>query len=164
MLERRKPRGQALVELALVMPLLLGIVAVLFQFGILLVTYLSLMHITRDVGRWLVVHPDTFDSAVRAHVQADLPSVISPSSVQMGAPNFGTYPGALFVELSMTCTTLTNNHCASRPQGSAQHVTLTYDASGRFILPSVFRLGPFFEVQMPGKIQSYDYWMMVEGG
>ena len=39
-----RARAQALVELGLVMPLLVGIVMVLFQFGVLFVIYLSIVH------------------------------------------------------------------------------------------------------------------------
>jgi Flp pilus assembly protein TadG len=52
---RTSERGQALVELALIMPLLVGVVAVLFQTGVLFLSYLSLVHASRDVGRWLAV-------------------------------------------------------------------------------------------------------------
>jgi hypothetical protein len=45
--------AQALVELALVMPLPLGIIIVLFQFALLFLSYLTLVHMARDVGRWL---------------------------------------------------------------------------------------------------------------
>jgi hypothetical protein len=40
---------------------LLGIITVLFQFGILFIAYLSLVHETRDIGRFVAVHPDTID-------------------------------------------------------------------------------------------------------
>src|ERR1700730_16080517 len=56
-----RPQGQALVELAIVMPLLIGIVATLFQFGILFIAYLSMVHEMRDIGRWVAVHPDSID-------------------------------------------------------------------------------------------------------
>src|ERR1700704_1695090 len=59
-LARHTP-GQALVELAIVLPILLGIVTVLFQFGILFIAYLSIVHETRDIGRFVAVHPDTID-------------------------------------------------------------------------------------------------------
>ena len=58
-------RSQALVEFALVMPVLVGIVAVLFQMGFLFVAYVSLLHATRDVGRWLAVHPGDARRAFR---------------------------------------------------------------------------------------------------
>src|SRR5258708_3949654 len=59
--QTRRAHGQALVEMAFVMPLLIGIVAVLFQFGILFIAYLSIVHEMRDIGRWVAVHPDTID-------------------------------------------------------------------------------------------------------
>src|SRR3981081_2126561 len=84
----RKLKGQALVELAIVMPILVGIIAVLFQLGILFVAYLSLVHEMRDIGRWAAVHPDTIDGAtcsdagsLFAQVCADAPSVIDTSKL-----------------------------------------------------------------------------------
>jgi Flp pilus assembly protein TadG len=59
---RRQTRGQALVELALIMPLLVGVLVVLLQFGILFVTHLSIVHMGRDVARWISVHPDVRDA------------------------------------------------------------------------------------------------------
>ena len=47
------------MELALVMPIRLGIIAVLFQFGVIFVSLLTIVHEARDVGRWVAVHPDT---------------------------------------------------------------------------------------------------------
>src|SRR5437868_10673218 len=61
--KRRSNRAQALVEMALVLPLLLGIVAILLQFGVLFISYLSLVHATRDIARFVAVHPDTADGA-----------------------------------------------------------------------------------------------------
>src|SRR5258707_13177961 len=95
----RSSRGQALVELALVMPLLVGIIAVLFQLGILFVAYLSLVHQTRDIGRYVAVHPDVLDGTpgtptppcqgagppagtLWAHACTDVPSVIDPPKIK----------------------------------------------------------------------------------
>ena len=56
-----KHKGQSLVEFAIILPLMVGMVAVLFQLGILFIAYLSLVHETRDIGRFVAVHPDTID-------------------------------------------------------------------------------------------------------
>jgi len=58
---------------------------VLFQFGILFVAYLSLVHETRDIGRNVAVHPDTLDGTCTTAVSLwkqvcdDAPAVIDPS-------------------------------------------------------------------------------------
>src|SRR3954454_6518893 len=76
--------GQALVELALTLPILLGIVAVLFQFGIIFVSYLSIVHETRDVGRWIAVHPDDkSDADLLIMAKANAPQVINPSNLNL---------------------------------------------------------------------------------
>jgi hypothetical protein len=50
----------------------------------------------------------------------------------------------------------------SRPAGVQQTLTITHDAASRIFLPTTFRLGPFLNVAMPGRYQSYSYKVMVE--
>jgi Flp pilus assembly protein TadG len=180
-------RAQALVELALVTPLLFGIIVVLFQYGILFMSYLTLIHMTRDGGRWLAVHPNTMDMDVAAYVAKDLPSsVMLPSRVDGPATNCtfsagtwtcvtgtntGTpFDGGLFVSFSPGCPTAnyntTTKRCTiagnpSRPSSTPQTFTLTYDAASRMFLPTTFRLGGL-NVPMPGRYQTYTYTVMVE--
>src|SRR3954468_1891134 len=136
---RRRRDGQALVELAMVMPILVGIVAVLFQFGILFVAYLSLVHEMRDVGRWAAVHPNTLDVVYRptppaianpptcADVAAgaslfrracdDLPSVVDPNRITLSVVA-GT-DGQ-----TRSCASLTNGACGNRPAYSEVRMRL----------------------------------------
>jgi Flp pilus assembly protein TadG len=144
----RSSRAQALVEFALVFPIMVGMVAVIFQLAILFVSYLAVVHAGRDVGRWLAVHPDTTDAALTAYVNGDLPSEISSSHLTVSAT-----PG---------CATLTAGHCTSRSSGAQQKVTLTYDASSSVFLPTTFRMGAWFQVAIPANIPAYDYFVMVE--
>jgi Flp pilus assembly protein TadG len=152
----RSSRAQALVELALVMPLLIGIVAVLFQFGILFVAYLSLIHETRDIGRYVAVHPDTKDGtsctdagSLFKQVCDDAPSVIDTGHLQ--TPTF-----------SPNCASLVSGKCAARTAGTQMHITLAYDATPILFLPSNFKLGPWFQVKIPTALPAYDYYVMVE--
>jgi hypothetical protein len=158
---RARGRAQALVELALVMPLLVGIITVLFQFGILFVAYLSLIHEARDIGRYVAVHPDTLDGtpcstsppagSLWAHVCANAPSVIDATRIQ-DAPL-----------VNPPCTTLNSTgHCALRTTSSQIHIRMAYDASSIIFLPSNFRLGPWLQVAIPTTLPPYDYFVMVE--
>ncbi|MDQ6670108.1 MAG: pilus assembly protein [Chloroflexota bacterium] len=155
-------RGQALVELALVMPVLVGIVAALFQFGILFIAYLSMVHEMRDIGRWAAVHPDTIDgtscstpSSLWAQACADLPSVVASNHITLSV-----LPGADGVTRS--CSSLTSGHCALRPAGAELRMRLAYDAATIVFLPSTFRLGPYLNVSIPTTLPAYDYSVMVE--
>jgi len=155
------------------MPVLVGIVAVLFQFGILFVAYLSLVHQTRDIGRYVAVHPDTLDGAPTTvsppcastrpvgslweHVCADVPSVIDSTKIRD------------IPLVSPACTTIsaTTGHCVSgstqvRPTGSQIHIQMSYDASSIIFLPTDFRLGPWLRVGIPTTLPVYDYYVMVE--
>ena len=152
----RSNRAQAIVELALVMPLLVGIIAVLFQFGILFIAYLSLVHETRDIGRYVAVHPDTIDGAsctaagsLYKQVCDDAPTVIDPNHLQ--TPTF-----------SPACSTLSSGKCTSRTTGTQMHITLSYDAASIIFLPTNFKLGPWLQVRMPTALPAYDYYVMVE--
>jgi hypothetical protein len=173
-----------------VTPVLVGLIAVLFQFGILFITYLGLVNMGRDLDRWLAVHPDTTDVAVLQHLTADLPnSVMFPTEVD------GPYAGCTFNSGSWTClanATLNptlasgalviqtvgydssggqhsscsssgSTPCSYRTATTPLQVTLTYDASSRFFLPLNFRLG-FLNVNLGNSIktQSYTITMMVE--
>jgi Flp pilus assembly protein TadG len=48
----RHPRGQSLVEFALILPILLMLVGGVVQYGILFATKQALVQVGRDVGRW----------------------------------------------------------------------------------------------------------------
>jgi len=156
------------------MPILVGMVAVLFQFGTLFIAYLSLVNETRDIGRYVAVHPDTLDGSpggstppcsgsgpptgtLWAHVCADVPSVIDPTKVK-DVPL-----------VTPACTTIssTTGHCVSgstqiRTTGSQIHIQMQYDASSIIFLPTNFRLGPWFNVTVPTGLPTYDYYVMVE--
>jgi Flp pilus assembly protein TadG len=162
----RKDKAQALVELALVMPVLVGIIAVLMQFGILFVAYLSLTHEMRDIGRWVAVHPDTLDGTAASctnasatdlwrQVCANVPSVVDPARL-----TFSIRPGT--DGQTRTCTAFVNNKCANRPAGVEIRMRLVYDASSILYLPNNFRLGPWLNVAIPTTLPAYDYSVMVE--
>jgi hypothetical protein len=140
-------RAQALVELGLVMPVLVGIVVVLFQFGVLFVIYLSIVHATRDVGRWLAVHPDTTDAQFQSYVSADMPSTISGAYLTAQA-----LPG---------CASLSNGICTARSAGSALHIRMSYDPIMSVFLPTQLNLG-FFNASVPIVLPQYDYYVMIE--
>jgi hypothetical protein len=140
-------RSQALVEFALVMPVLVGIVAVLFQMGFLFVAYVSLLHATRDVGRWLAVHPDTTDAQFQSYIVGDMPSTISAAQLTARA--------------LPACPTLTSGRCSARPAGSTLHVQMVYDVRPTIFLPTTFSLG-FLQVEVPLALPASDYYVMVE--
>ena len=137
------------MELAIVFPFLIGLVAVLFQLGILFMVYLALINTTRDIGRYLAVHPDNTDSTVTTYVQTNLPSLLQSANVT--------------VTLTPSCTSLSNGYCSGRPSGSSQKLRLTYDATANIFLPTNFRLG-FFQASVPSAstLIVYDYYVMVE--
>lgn len=144
------------------MPILIGIVAVLFQLGILFVAYLGMVHEMRDIGRWIAVHPDTFDgtscasaNSLWAQACADVPTVVSPSRITVSVIASGD-------GVTRSCALSTPQKCASRTAGTELRLRIVYDASSIIFLPSTFRLGPYLNVAIPTSLPAYDYSVMVE--
>jgi hypothetical protein len=157
-----KHSGQALVELALVMPILVGLITVLFQLGILFQAYLTLAHEMRDIGRWIAVHPDTRDGSscsdagsLWQQVCSDVPGVVDPSKITLSI--LTSTDG-----VKRDCPSLSGTRCASRTAGTELRLRLAYDASTIIFLPANFRLGPFLNVAIPTALPPYDYSVMVE--
>ncbi|HEY0580825.1 MAG TPA: TadE/TadG family type IV pilus assembly protein, partial [Chloroflexota bacterium] len=157
----RREKAQALVELAIVMPVLVGMIAVLFQLGVLFVAYLSLTHEMRDIGRWVAVHPDTIDgtscasaNSLWAQLCTDAPSVIDPARLSLAIVQ-GT-DGQ-----TRSCAALVGGKCTTRPAGVELRLRVSYDASSIIFLPSNFRLGPWFLVKVPTVLPPYDYASIV---
>jgi hypothetical protein len=57
---------------------------------------------------------------------------------------------------------LVSGKCPARTAGTQMHITLTYDATPIIFLPSNFKLGPWFQVNIPTALPPYDYYVMVE--
>jgi len=145
---RGASQAQALVELALVLPILLGIVAVLFQFGIIFVSYLSIVHETRDVGRWIAVNPDAkSDVDLEIMAKANAPQVINTSY--------------LHLTVTPACGTPKPAHCPSRATAATVTLHMTYDITNSLFLPSRIRWG-FLQLQLPTMTAAYDYAVEVE--
>lgn len=65
----RKWRGQALVEFALLLPILLMLVGGIIQYGVIFATKHSLIQVGRDLGRWAATQ--TYDPCDSAGTAAD---------------------------------------------------------------------------------------------
>jgi Flp pilus assembly protein TadG len=89
---RRESRdGQALVEFALVLPVLLLIVLGLMQFGLIFWAQVTLTQIGRDAGRWAATQTTSPCSGGAAAVQAQATAIAAQSSL------YGTSPVAATV-------------------------------------------------------------------
>ncbi|MEX0626505.1 MAG: TadE/TadG family type IV pilus assembly protein [Chloroflexota bacterium] len=62
--QARSRRGQALVEFALVLPILLMLVGGIIQYGVIFATKHSLIQVARDTGRWAATQ--AFDPCLSA--------------------------------------------------------------------------------------------------
>jgi Flp pilus assembly protein TadG len=144
---RSRHKGQALLELGLIMPVLLIFSMTVTQLGILFLTYLSVMDSSRDIARWVVVHPHVTDATTIAQVKSRLPANLNPNN--------------LTVAMSPACAALVNGKCPNRNVGDRITFTLTYDATPVIFLPSQFRIGSL-QTQVPTNLPPYTMYMMVE--
>jgi Flp pilus assembly protein TadG len=140
--------GQALVEMALVLPILVGVILVLFQLGILFMVYLAVIDTTRGTTRWLVKNPDTTDASLQTHIQNNLPTLLVYSNLTM-TPN-------------PACASLTANACASRVNQQPQEISSTYNVSSNIFLPTTFQIGSMFRTTVPATLPTFNYYMMIE--
>jgi TadE-like protein len=67
----RHSRGQALVEFALVLPLLVLILTGVMQFGLLFWAQITLTQVARDTGRWAVSQESCSPAVVNVAAQAN---------------------------------------------------------------------------------------------
>jgi Flp pilus assembly protein TadG len=77
--------GQALVEFALVLPVLLVVLLGLMQFGLIFWAQLTLTQIGRDTGRWAATQTTSPCSAGTAAVQTQATSIAGQSSLYGGS-------------------------------------------------------------------------------
>jgi hypothetical protein len=92
----RSRRGQSLVELALVLPILLVLTTGIVQVGTVIATKHTLTQIGRDVGRWAATQPaDPCDDIVNDNQPWTRADQIALESGLMGYSS-GTWSGASF--------------------------------------------------------------------
>jgi Flp pilus assembly protein TadG len=138
---KQKQEGQALVELALFVPVMLTFALFCLQVALIFFAYLSVLNASRDVGRWLAVHPHTVDATTIATIRSRLPSGLDSAD--------------LAITISPTCTALVTGKCPNRPVGARLAVTMTYDVADHVILP-------VFPIELPTTLPAYTLHMAVE--
>jgi Flp pilus assembly protein TadG len=121
---KRREEGQALVEFALVMPVVLLILFAIIQFGIMLNTYITVTDSARSGARQLALEQgnnDPCDPSVRVATNAGQSAGIGASNVTIGFTS-ATAP---------TVTTTTNDYCEGTVSGSTTSpTTYTYSPTG----------------------------------
>jgi Flp pilus assembly protein TadG len=146
-LNEKKP-AQALVEFAMVFPMILLTLLVCYQYAILFFAHLSVMNAGRDAGRWVAVHPHNPDATTVTNVKNRLP------------PNLDS--GKMTISFSPACSAVgTDLKCANRNPGDRITTTLTYNVSNLIFFPSQFGFLNM-KVTMPQSLPAYSVWTMAE--
>ena len=118
MLRRRRPRGQALVEFALVVPVLMLILLITVDFGRLFFTYIQINNAAREGAAYGSVNPTSTGIVTAAQKEIDAQAQRGESSLSV----------------SSTCADSTGSAlaCASAPGGSGRGSTITVAVSENF--------------------------------
>jgi len=116
-----KSRGQALVEFALVLPVLLILTMLIVQYGIIFYTTIGLTNLSREGARFAATAPSS-DSDIKQRIHDDLPPNIRWSDVQNNI------------------TITPSEGSDDRKTGSRALITvqITYDMNKKLFLPSTF--------------------------
>lgn len=105
---RRRRKGQALVEFAIILPLLLLLVGGIIQFGVLFWAQNTLTQVTRDTGRWAATQTSCSPATETPLIQAQADLIAKQSSLLGYQQNqFGPNVSVTWVE-----------DAANSPQGS----------------------------------------------
>jgi Flp pilus assembly protein TadG len=150
----RRSRGQSLVELALVMPVLLFFGLGCVQFALLFRTYDDMVQVTRDAARWVAVHPQVADGGTGVNdgttlgtVRGRLPSGISTSRLTMS--------------INPACAATSGGVCTGRTTGASIAVTSSYNITDVLFLPTTLGWGSW-SISIPATLPSYTITMQVE--
>ena len=108
--QRRRERGQSLVETAIVFPILLLLLAAVVDFGRAFDAYIVLTNAAREGARWGSVNPELPLDDVRQIVMDD---VLGSGTNITDWTGFGDDPGDIIVEV--------------QDKGQEVKVTVTYD-------------------------------------
>ena len=129
----RHERGQALVELAVITPILLLLIAGIIEAGRAFYTYVQLANASREGGRYGMLSP-TDASGITSSVGRELPSWITGATTAATCAAAGTNTFA-------TCNTSTNAR-----SGDQLKVTVNYNYTP--IMPFLNGIGSFTAVTM----------------
>ncbi|HZT06824.1 MAG TPA: TadE/TadG family type IV pilus assembly protein [Chloroflexota bacterium] len=170
---RVRSRGQALVEFALMLPIIVFFGLALLQLIILFLTYLSVLNITRDAARWVAVHPHNTDDTNIAQIVARIPSNLTAAQMpkatcpSSGIPNPGLKgiqicPPCMTVDPILGCVDAANQPIRVAARNDVISVTVSYDAGPNIFLPHVFGIPGRFQVGIPTSLPSYTMYMLAE--
>jgi len=143
----RRQRGQALLELAVFLLLILIFGPACMQFAVIFIAYMNVVQVTRDATRWVAVHPYVIDSATESTIRGRLPSGISS--------------GALTLTFTPPCTALSSGKCTARTSGSQISVRSRYTITSHLSVPSSLGWGTL-TVAIPTTLPDYEVFMQVE--
>ncbi|MBV8083523.1 MAG: pilus assembly protein [Chloroflexi bacterium] len=140
--------GAAAVEFAVIAPVLAFCTLVCMQLAVIFFAYLSVLNAARDTARWVAQHPNTVDSVSLATATADLPPNLDAARLTMA--------------VLPACSALVQNKCPNRAAGQDVAVTMTYDLTSVYFIPSTFDFLPGIEVRLPTSLPAYTLHMQAE--
>lgn len=141
-------QGQALVEFALVLPILVFFVFMALQVAMILGAYVSVIQLARHSARYVAVHAEMYDNEILA--QAIEPN--TPSNLDYND----------FVSITIDAGVCdsgdsSTNPCSDRVAGDPVTVSLRYNAADLMFLPTTF-----FGFTIPTTLPDLSATMVVE--
>lgn len=118
-------RGQALVEFALVLPVLMMLTMLIIQYGIIFFTINGLTNLSREGARFAAIAP-TSNTVIRQHIQDVLP------------------PNINYSDLTITISPAEGSTVRATASNGLISVTISYPMTKKLFLPSTFFGFPIF--------------------
>lgn len=116
MKHRRKRRGQVMIELAIVLPVMFVLALLIVQYSVLMNTAASVTNLSREGARYAARAPES-DSAIKQQVRDAVPNGITITDDDI---------------------TISPASTANRSQGLPITVSVSYDMSKKHFLPANF--------------------------
>jgi Flp pilus assembly protein TadG len=164
---RGRVKGQALVELAITLPLFVMVVFMTIELALLFVAYYSETSMARESARWLAVHSNTtVDDDLAAHVQLTmLPGLVNSTTHVTTSGTTSVDAVATVGAMTVRYTPCVSNQTVcthnNRVAGATLYVEMSYDVSNLIFLPTTFRFGSL-ETNVPTSLPAYRVYVMVE--
>lgn len=133
--------GQAMVEFAVIVPILCLLLIGAVQFGIIVQQYIAVVHFSREVARYAALNAGKTDDQISSAMASRVPASLVKSKLTYSFDP--SYTGGTLPEARYT--------------GNPIAVGLHYDLSGRIFLPT-----SFFGWQIPTTLPRYTVTMRIE--
>ncbi len=129
---RRRERGAAMVEMAIVLPLFLLLLLAVFEFALMILDWSRTVEMTRDGLRTAIVNAPPCDvyGSDGGSCPGDVPNLACPGGAAVSFLLSDVMPGSCVAGDERTACILIDRMRAAQPRVEAGNVRITYACSG----------------------------------